>query len=154
MSGCATTSFNRDLEIQHRVGSFQSNGCTFMEQVGDHQSLRSECTEFLLVDRNRIIDIGVGKHFGIDYVILNLGSKRCSTVSHTLYHPPMNQPNGLQTTKYERSFDVGECAEVKGNFKEAFIWYIEKDWEAVKGDWIFKVSIDGVELVSEKFIAN
>ncbi len=65
----------------------------------------------------------------------------------------MTQPDGEVTTDYSRTYQVGNCPDGVPVGVDMFSWFIEHEWEAVKGQWQFKVLVEGEQVINKTFTA-
>lgn len=150
--GCTPPPTKLDA-ITYKAGIFESSGCIDQGIHGEHQVSRSSCEVINLVEETNKVKMRIGLTFGIDYWLATPQLKECYIETRVLEHPPMRQPNGTITTHYTRSYEVGRCVGDPEIVNSAFTWHIEKDWESVKGAWVFKVLIDDKLVIEQKFNA-
>jgi hypothetical protein len=89
--------------------------------------------------------------FGVEYEVIPATNLKCFEETRILVHPPMTQPDGKVTTNYSRSYKVGNCPEGIPLGADMFSWFIEHEWEAVKGQWKFQVLVDGEPAINKTF---
>ena len=140
------------MQIAWRGGIFKDIGCVDKGQHGDHHAHRRECSEFKMIEEVSELPIKVGLSFGIEYLVLPSSIDACYEETRVLTHPPMRQPDGKVTTEYSRSYKVGDCPDAVPLGVSNFTWFIEYAWEAVVGEWEFKVLVDGKPVISTTFV--
>jgi hypothetical protein len=134
-----------------KAGIIESSECKDYGQHGDYQAEMQMCKEFSVVKEVSKLPINVGMNFGIEYEVVPSLGVTCFEETRVLTHPPMTQPDGKITTNYSRSYKVGNCPEGLPFGPDMFSWFIEHEWESVKGQWQFKVLVNGKPAISKTF---
>ena len=149
--GCTNDSLHQNTMITWKSGIFESFECSNSGKYSGHQAELQVCKESKLVNEDSEFPIKTGMSFGLEYLIVPEKSEKCFEETRSLVHPPMHQPDGSITTHYSRSYKVGDCPEAVPTGRDIFTWFIEHEWEAVKGEWDFKVLINGKPVISKTF---
>lgn len=149
--GFTSRNLHQDMQVEWKAGIFESSDCINDGQHGGYQAEMQICNEYNLVKDASEVPIHVGVNFGLEYVVVPQISGSCFEETRVLIHPPITQPDGTITTHYSRSYKVGNCPEGIPVGPDMFTWFIEHEWEAVKGEWVFKVLVEGEQVISKKF---
>lgn len=153
LTGLTSQVTDKGISVAWKAGIFEPYDCQREAAHGNHQADRYVCGDYRLVNETDQIPMQVGVNFGYDYQIEIPSLTGCYTETRVLEHPRMTQPDGQVTTNYSRSYQVGNCPGGLAPGIDTFSWHIEKDWEAVKGDWVFKILVNGSQVISKKFTA-
>lgn len=149
--GLTNSNLHHNMQIAWKAGIIEQSDCIDAGQHGDHQAEIQTCNEFKVVKEVSELPISVGISFGIEYAVVPPNEDTCFQETRVLVHPPMTQPDGKVTTNYSRSYKVGNCPGGIPVGVDMFSWFIEHEWEAAKGQWQFKVLVEGEPVINKTF---
>ena len=148
LASCSFLAQQDEKNVQYKYGYVGFSGCEKLRHADGYPIKRGECEEIKVINETESIQMNLGVVFGIDYMIFDLDDSDCYTITHKLTHPEMTTPKGKRSS-YFRNRKAGKCIGEVGSSSGVFSWYIEAEWEAIKGNWEFEILLDGKPVIKK-----
>lgn len=140
------------LKVKYAYGQFETKGCEKVDVADGYPIPHAGCDFPDDIQKTTKLKAVAGANFGVLYQIEGLEKDKCYTVTHHLSHPMMTLPDGSQRDVYQRHFKIGSCVRDSYRYMGFFSWELEEPWEAEKGEWVFKIRVDGNTLIEQPFL--
>lgn len=110
----------------------------------------STADSYWFVRETDVIPAQKGITFALEYET-NFPEDKITTVREIVIYPEagLTNPHRDKTTYY--SFLEHETY---GNDRTVMFYKLSEDWEVVEGEWIFKVEVNGKEIIRKKFTTD
>ncbi len=152
MSACSSLDMQKKY-LSFKGGYVDALGCDEVVSSDSDTIAEFECDSVEVIDETRIIDIAVGTRFGVVYSISPIPGKECFDIAQYITYPEIVSPSG-KTSDFSSEWLGSRCVRQGETYTNTMSWFVEEEWEAAKGSWVFEIEVDDKIILRETFLAK